>query len=125
MLRKEMTFEPTTRAVSSARLFAMEVVSAERPDSAIVALLVSELAANAVRHARTGFRLSVAMWADRTRVELSDGSGVPPKFPQGPGDGEPCGRGLTLVAALADSFGCTPTFTGKTVWFETRFPPAR
>lgn len=118
-----MEFEPTTRAVASARCFAIEVVSAERPDSAIVALLVSELASNAVRHARTSFRLMVAMGADRTRVELSDGSWLPPSQPIAAGDGRSPGRGLSLVASLADSWGYVPTLTGKTVWFETRFTP--
>ncbi|MET7901250.1 ATP-binding protein [Streptomyces sp. NPDC005355] len=94
--------------------------------SCTVALLVAELASNAVRHGRvTGrdFRLRVACREPSTRtirIEVSDARedrlpAIPPTLTA---DDE-SGRGLLLVDLLATRWGTTPRIpVGKTVWAE-------
>ncbi|KOV66608.1 serine/threonine protein kinase [Streptomyces sp. AS58] len=96
-----------------------------------ITLVVSELCANAVRHGHVAGRdfhlLLVADPAACTvRIEVGDARGehVPriPVTAQGDGDG---GRGLLLVEALADRWGCSPREgggPGKTVWAECAAP---
>jgi anti-sigma regulatory factor (Ser/Thr protein kinase) len=85
------------------------------------ALATSELVCNAVMHARTGIVLRVACSEDRARVEVEDGAEAMPRW-------SPAlhtalsGRGLGLVAALAQAWGAEPRPDGKTVWFEIREP---
>ncbi|MBZ4018916.1 ATP-binding protein [Streptomyces purpurogeneiscleroticus] len=99
------------------------------PLSDTVALLVAELAANAARHGRVPgrtFELRLLHQQARTtavvRVEVSD---THPRRPDPTtvtmadvdADG---GRGLALVAAVADDWGVEDrTGPGKTVWAQT------
>ncbi|MFB7738793.1 ATP-binding protein [Streptomyces sp. NPDC056112] len=94
--------------------------------SCTVALVVGELAANAVRHGRVpghGFALSLALGTktDVIRVEVADAASAkrpPATAPSAHPDGE-SGRGLLLVDALAMRWGWTPRDpVGKTVWAE-------
>ncbi|MFE6066951.1 ATP-binding protein [Streptomyces sp. NPDC056525] len=83
--------------------------------------VVAELAANAVLHGwlpGRDFRLGLAFDAavGRLRIEVTDARGdrLPALTWPGEGDG---GRGLPLVAALADHWGVVPYSPGgKTVW---------
>lgn len=94
--------------------------------------LVAELAANAVLHGRVrgrGFRLGVGLAlapeqrSGVLRVEVTDARGE--RAPQDRAARRPdaeSGRGMLLVAALADRWGCEPFPPGgKTVWAEWRF----
>jgi len=82
-------------------------------------LIVSELATNAVNHARTSFVVAVAEDASAVRIEVTDsGSGVP--RPRAPTLAEPHGRGLLIVGAMSDEWGVTERNVGKTVWFSLR-----
>ncbi len=83
-----------------------------------VALLVSELATNAVLHARSEFEVCVAAVAERIRVEVSDFNSRLPTMVTVPADAY-SGRGLMLLQALAGSWGVeTHANEGKTIWFE-------
>ncbi|MET8972178.1 ATP-binding protein [Streptomyces hydrogenans] len=83
--------------------------------------VVAELAANAVLHGRVpgrDFRLGLRLEAGTgvLRIEVTDARGerLPVMVEPGGGDG---GRGLPLVAALADRWGVSPAPPGgKTVW---------
>jgi len=85
------------------------------------ALLVSELATNAVVHGRTRFEVSVEITAKDLRVEVADtGAGEPVVGPL-PGPSDQHGRGLWLTRAMAGEWGVSHavgTPPGKTVWFS-------
>ncbi|MEW2631900.1 ATP-binding protein [Streptomyces sp. NPDC048389] len=96
--------------------------------SRTVALLVAELAANAVRHGRVpgrDFRLRLVLDARRVRVEVADASSVrPPTTVHAPAADEVSGRGLVLVDVLAGRWGVEPRRgAGKTVWAEVLVEP--
>ncbi len=110
------SFEPTSEAASEARRYADDVLrewDVAIPDD--VLLLVAELAANAVRHARTHFELSLRLQSGSLLVAVSDADCAPPELvdPLPTASG---GRGLLIVNALATSWGWEPLPGGKTVW---------
>jgi anti-sigma regulatory factor (Ser/Thr protein kinase) len=75
-------------------------------------LLVSELTTNAVLHARTECTIE----ADFTSpVSVIDA--MPGEIPPADGSREHHGRGLELVASIADRWGVTQTHGGKAIWF--------
>ncbi|MEU2624767.1 ATP-binding protein [Streptomyces sp. NPDC007157] len=94
--------------------------------SCAVALVVGELAANAVRHGRVpghdfDLRLTLDEAAGLVRIEVADAAATkrpPAAAPSAFPDGE-SGRGLLLVDVLAVRWGSTPRHpVGKTVWAE-------
>ncbi|MEU4882082.1 ATP-binding protein [Streptomyces althioticus] len=94
--------------------------------SCTIALVVGELASNAVRHGRVpGRDFGVRLMLDRTagliRAEVADAAAdrrPPLATPVTPPDGE-SGRGLLLVDVLAERWGWEPREpVGKTVWAE-------
>lgn len=93
--------------------------------SCTVALVVGELAANAVRHGRVpghdfALRLALDAVAGLVRVEVADAAAKRPPVstPSSCPEGE-SGRGLLLVEALAVRWGWAPRRpVGKTVWAE-------
>lgn len=100
--------------------------------SCTVALLVAELAANAVRHGRLpgrdfSLRLAFEAPAGLIRIEVSDASPVrPPTESPTPALDDESGRGLLLVDILATRWGTTPRLPlGKTVWAEVAVAPMR
>lgn len=94
--------------------------------SCAVALVVAELAANAVRHGRVpgrdfGLRLALDEAAGLVRIEVADAATTkrPPAVPPPSCPDDESGRGLLLVDVLATRWGCTPRDpVGKTVWAE-------
>ncbi|MGX1854821.1 ATP-binding protein [Streptomyces sp. NPDC055299] len=85
------------------------------------ALVVSELVTNAVQHARSEvIRLVISRPGPATvRIGVVDKSKAPPQRHR-PGSEDDSGRGLVLVAALADDWGTDPLPWGKRVWSELR-----
>jgi anti-sigma regulatory factor (Ser/Thr protein kinase) len=101
------------RRMVAARLREWGVTGAALYDAALV---TSELAANAVRHAGSPFTLHV--WTDGAVVHISVRDGA--ELPDGGADVLPTrpAHGLGLVASLARRWGRTPLTGGKTVWAE-------
>jgi anti-sigma regulatory factor (Ser/Thr protein kinase) len=99
----------------------------------IVTLVAAELCANAVQHGHVPGRdfqvhMTAAPSTRTVRIEVTDtrGENVPLLAADPSPDGE-SGRGLLLVAALADRWGCSPRSgggPGKTVWAECTAYPA-
>ena len=88
-----------------------------------VLLCVSELATNALLHGVPPgrcFRLDLGLDTDGVlRVEVQDsGPGEIGIADPGPGPESEHGRGLLLVAALADDWGVRERDPGKVVWCE-------
>jgi anti-sigma regulatory factor (Ser/Thr protein kinase) len=113
-------FPKSAASVSAARRFVaatLDNVPSEVVDS--VALMVSELATNAVEHAASEFELVVEHDTDRVLVTVSDRGGGRPRA-RHPQASDPSGRGLQIVGALADEWGeCAPTGAWqKSVWFS-------
>jgi anti-sigma regulatory factor (Ser/Thr protein kinase) len=88
----------------------------------LIAVMVSELATNALRHAETSFSVRVDQTPGSVRVEVADGGDGRPAV-QSPAPSEPSGRGLRIVESLSDAWGVTAASgTGKTVWFTLAVP---
>jgi anti-sigma regulatory factor (Ser/Thr protein kinase) len=110
-------FPAESVAVRRARAFAVEASGLEGELGSMMALLVSEVASNAVLHARTPFTVGVSRETDHVRVEIEDGSSTMPVTKRYDLDA-PTGRGLRILEALASRWGVVETADGKVVWFE-------
>lgn len=114
-------FTADHRSVSYARGFVAETL-AEWDAAAFdwaATTLVSELATNALLHARTGFTVTLRLNDEMLRLEVSDGSvRLPQQRHYGPD--ATTGRGLTLLRTLSRGDGVDLTSEGKTVWCELR-----
>ena len=109
-------FPPTSEGVRAARHFvARHIASPSLIDDA--ALVVSELAANAVLHAASPFSVTISTVGGRLRIEVSDDSPTLPRM-KDHGDAAPTGRGLKIVDRLTTRWGADRTSAGKTVWAE-------
>ena len=107
-------------APAAARHFAVDAVrrlgAANLVDD--IALVVTELAANAIVHAQSGFTVDILPGRDTVRVSVYDAGPVPPGEV---GAGLPAAplHGLGAVDMLARRWGVEPAGrTGKSVWVE-------
>jgi anti-sigma regulatory factor (Ser/Thr protein kinase) len=97
--------------------------------AADVAVLASELVANAVRHARAlpsgHLQVEWDISADGITIAVTDGgsAGQPQIVPASPHDTS--GRGLAIVDALADDWGVRPGELTTTVWARVAVPAAQ
>lgn len=115
-----ITVTADTESISVARHFVMSAVRflGIGVDVDVVALLTSELTANAVDLGAGEVVVTVRCIDDRLRVEVRDfGYGMPQvlhpaAFDQGGG------RGLMIVDQMADDWGVDQFLPGKIVWFE-------
>jgi anti-sigma regulatory factor (Ser/Thr protein kinase) len=113
-------FEATPEAVRQARLF-LQTVIAGRVDAKLqsdLTLTLSELASNAVRHARTPFDVVVET-NGHVRIGVEDGSTAAPVLGASSDEG---GRGLAIVDRLCDRWGVDIGDEGKSVWCERDLP---
>jgi anti-sigma regulatory factor (Ser/Thr protein kinase) len=110
-------FEPKTASVARARLL-VRSSHAEVATGMLerIELVVSELASNAVMHAKTPFDVRLII-GDPMRVEVTDGSPLPPLVRK-PVQLAVGGRGLLIVAAVADRWAYELIEYGKVVWAE-------
>ncbi|MGW4428279.1 ATP-binding protein [Streptomyces tendae] len=88
-------------------------------------LITAELTANAVRHGHVpgrDFDVQLTLAEGTFRIEVTDALSEkrPPASPPATDSLSESGRGLLLVAALADDWGVSPrrTAPGKTVWAQ-------
>lgn len=83
-------------------------------------LIVSELVTNAIRHASGP--ISLRLIREHTLIcEVSDTSSTSPHMRRASGT-EEGGRGLFLVAQMAQRWGTRYTAEGKTIWAEQSLP---
>lgn len=81
------------------------------------ALLTSELVTNAVLHAATEITVTIRREPTGLRVEVADNDPQLPAVKQYD-EAAATGRGLSVVTALADTWGVARRGGGKVVWFE-------
>ncbi|MQY08516.1 ATP-binding protein [Actinomadura macrotermitis] len=118
-----LTLPGVERSVPHARRFVRDIlapVHAELLDD--MALVVDELAGNAVRHTASGrggkFTVALFHAPGVLRAEVTDeGAGGGRPVPRADPAGE-SGRGLHIVAALAVRWGHRPDGPRTTVWAE-------
>jgi len=121
-MRWTRSFLETAPSVPEARGFVSGSLTAIPPQvRATAALLVSELATNAIVHATSSFDVTIVCPTPtgRVRIEVTDTDETRPTRLQPPPN-VPHGRGLLLVARLSDDWGVDEAIDrpGKTVWFE-------
>ena len=110
------------QAPRSARRFVAETLQRWGREALIddAAIAVTELATNAVLHATSDFDVTMSLLDGGVRIAVSDGSRSLPVL-HDPSVDAPSGRGIAVVAALADRWGIElgPS-AGKTVWVVLR-----
>jgi anti-sigma regulatory factor (Ser/Thr protein kinase) len=122
-METSVTFPGLTAIVPSARRFVHGIL-ADSPRADDIEIIASELVTNAIRHTPAGepdgeFTVTVRTGPGWARLEVHDtGSG---EWNADPDSGDPdaeYGRGLAIIAALADKFGHTVDADGQIVWAE-------
>ncbi len=117
VVERSLTFAGDPSSPSAARRLLRGVLDdcgrADWRDAAELAL--TELATNVVLHAHSEMTVRISC-GERLRVEVEDTSPVIPTQ-RGYGIESSTGRGLALVAAIAQEHGIIRTDTGKIVWF--------
>lgn len=126
LMGQDRTHEPITvpsvpSSVAAVRRYTVEACrSAGLTDlTDTAALLVSEVATNALVHGSGDVRVVARADGRVLRVEVQDDE---PQLPRqrSAGDLDEGGRGLALLDALATAWGTDGRADGKTVWFELR-----
>jgi anti-sigma regulatory factor (Ser/Thr protein kinase) len=118
-MSQERLFPNDVGAVKDARRYVLGALGRLTPELAdAVAVIVSELAANVVRHTSSEFTVSVERSDAEIRVAVRDRDPSSP-IARSPEPDEASGRGLTLVHALASDWGVISAHDGlgKAVWF--------
>jgi anti-sigma regulatory factor (Ser/Thr protein kinase) len=125
-METSVTFPGLPAIVPSARRLVRGIL-ADSPRSGDMELVAAELASNAIRHSPSGdpgeFTITIRAEPGWARIEVSD-TGTGEWHPQ-PGEGDPgaeYGRGLAIIAAVADKFGHDVHADGQTLWAEVAWP---
>ena len=116
----EVTLAGIPASVPSARRFVRVTLRSwgleDLADTAL--LVVSELASNAVLHARSDFTVVLSLRADGTlRLEVLDRSSRRPAQRRH-SSGAATGRGLSIVESVALEWGVDKRPDGKAVWVQ-------
>jgi anti-sigma regulatory factor (Ser/Thr protein kinase) len=112
---------PAARSCTTAALQAWGFAASLLDD---VALLLTELTANAVRHGHGLVSVEVDLDGDRLLVRVRDEEDAAPRL-QHAGAQDEGGRGLWLVDAIAERWGWESVAAGgKSVWFQLTATPA-
>lgn len=114
-----LTVPSLPASIASVRRFAVGACRASGHGQMceVVALLVSEIATNALVHGTGEVQVRVTTRGAAVRVEVADDSPRMPE-PRAAGLLEEGGRGLALVESLASQWGVHRQGSGKVVWFE-------
>jgi anti-sigma regulatory factor (Ser/Thr protein kinase) len=111
-LTEDYSAVATSRRAVATQLRAWDVPSRVVAD---LVLLTSEIVTNSLRHARGPYELRLRRIDGEVVVEVGDATAQRPRRRRVDGDAE-SGRGLTIVEAVADSWGSRSTAEGKVVW---------
>jgi MEDS: MEthanogen/methylotroph, DcmR Sensory domain len=109
-------FAPHLDSAREARHFVLSQLGsrADRALASDVAIVIAELAANAIVHAQSAFIVAVSHTRDAVRIAVRDMTPL--------GDGErlvtATGHGLDVVAKIAARWAVEPLPDGKVIWAE-------
>ncbi len=124
-LTAAVDLRPVPAGVPVARHLVLDLLGAwQAPhDAGDAALLVTELVANVVDHVagEASFTLELTLSEQWLRISVADGSALRPVV-RALEAGAPRGRGMRLVAGIADRWGVEDHADGKRVWFELAAP---
>ena len=113
-------YEPDPESVTLSRRWVENCLRSEVSPEVIrdATLCISELTANAVRHARTTCTVEIVLTGEVLRISVRDDHpGEPTRFDPDPTSVS--GRGLAIVEAVSRRWGWTrDPAGGKHVWFE-------
>jgi anti-sigma regulatory factor (Ser/Thr protein kinase) len=117
-----VTFPGLASIVPSARRFVRGILEGS-PRADDLELIAAELISNAILHSPSGddggeFTVTVRTGDGWVRVEVSDTGTGEWHPPDGADLDAEYGRGLAIIAALADKFGHDVSIRGQTVWAE-------
>jgi signal transduction histidine kinase len=118
-MKETRAFKHADESVTAARRFVKEALpDVPREVRDTVALMVSELASNCIRHTKSGFELTISQTDDEIRVEATDcGGGAPAMRTPAPTD--PSGRGLQIIDIFSTAWGHEPRpGECKMIWFS-------
>ena len=120
--RVSIRLAPGEAGLSMARQFAVSVSESTGWHDHVddIAMVITELATNALLHGQRPIAITVETSAAWVRVEVTDaGPAMPVELDAGPE--LETGRGLAIVAALAHDWGAERLpGSGKVVWAEVR-----
>lgn len=126
-LTRQQLFTRRKPSIQASRRFVTRTLSewgyVDRLDE--IELCVSELATNALLHGVPPgrlFRVRIEATEEEVRIEVRD-SGPGHPISQAPHPDSEHGRGLLLVAELAEVWGDIEHTVGKTVWFTVKSAP--
>ncbi|MFE3454994.1 ATP-binding protein [Nonomuraea sp. NPDC059194] len=122
--RTARSFAGRPEAIGQARAWTLALLPEACPRADDVALVVSELATNAILHTASGaphgrYALVVEVGVDNVEITVADQGKALVPVPRG--DGE-FGRGLELVRELAEDYDAVDTESGRTVWCRLDWP---
>ena len=124
-METSITYPGLPAIVPSARRFVRGVLAGS-PRADDMELIASELITNSILHTPAGeggeFTVCIRTGTGWARIEVSDtGTGQwHPRHDSRPDD--EYGRGLAIIAALADKFGHDAAHSGQTLWAEINWP---
>lgn len=108
------------QAARAARRFVTDTLRRWRYGDDLVddaAMVVTELVTNSLVHARSATTVAISARRDTVRIAVRDALARPPVERHHNGAAA-WGRGISLVAAMAERWGTEPAADGKVVWAE-------
>ena len=124
--RLQVRLPPLSESVRAARDLVTQACRVWRLPNLLAdgSLIMSELAANAVEHARTDFVATVTRSRASLQIAVRDGASHFPQLNNHPHNSlQQRGRGLRLVHVVAATWGAMPTRNGKVVWASAGLTP--
>jgi anti-sigma regulatory factor (Ser/Thr protein kinase) len=125
-MRTSRRFPAVPESTRAARRFVLQAAGDVPPAlQDAIAVMVAELAMNAVQHAGTEFEVIIERAGATMRVEVTDSGGGRPAVHPMPPPQSLRGRGLPIVDSLAQAWGVIPSprGPGKSIWFQISMPP--
>lgn len=125
-MRTSRSFPAVPESTRAARQFVLQAAGDVPPAlQDAIAVMIAELAMNAVQHAGTEFEVTIDRAGAIMRVEVTDSGGGRPAVHPMPPPQSLRGRGLPIVDSLAQAWGVIPSprGPGKSIWFQISMPP--